>query len=90
MLVYTLEPNELKDLIKTAIAEQLSVLNLANSPPIDRIYNLEEAAIFLNLSKHTVAKYARLGLLKRAMPHIKGFRFNYDELKRFASEYRTH
>jgi hypothetical protein len=90
-MLVTFQPDELKAIIFDAIAEGLKTLTPINSPPPnDRIYNLEEAAERLNLSKYTVAKYARLGLLKRAMPHIKGFRFRYDELMRFSNEYRNH
>ena len=85
----TFQSDELKAIISDAIAQGFKSFNTPNSPPLaDKIYNLDEAAEMLNLSKHTVRKYARLGMLKRAMPNIKGFRFKYQELVRFSSEYR--
>ncbi len=81
---------ELKVLIADVIAEEFKSFSTPNSPPLaDKIYNLDEAAGILNLSKHTVRKYARLGVIKRAMPNIKGFRFRHQELMRFSNEYRV-
>lgn len=89
MILVTLNSDELKELISTAISESLK-----NMAPPDSTYHDEDivtakqAAAILNISEFTIKKYARLGQIKRAMPHIKGFRFKVKEVKRFGKEYR--
>jgi hypothetical protein len=82
--------DELKEIVSDLLTQGFKSLQTTNSEPSSgKVYNLGEAAAKLNLSPHTVKKYARSGQLRRAMPNIKGFRFTGKELERFLGEYRT-
>jgi len=90
MISITLTPQQLEELMTRVFNELSKKLNLNPTKPTDypEIVGMEDASKFLHIQPSTIRKYVAKGLLKRAMPNIKGYRFFQAELTRFANNYR--
>ncbi|MDE3234543.1 MAG: hypothetical protein KGO81_01220 [Bacteroidota bacterium] len=90
MSMVFLTPDELKrfiiEAVNDAFKNELSIIPAQNP---NEIVTLEKAEEILHLSRHTIKKYVRLGLLQKALPNVKGYRFYIKDLHAFASQYRN-